>query len=397
MSLSRGARVYVLLGLFTPPVFAGDCVKTGQTCVAGPATRLIAGYPVTRACWQLTDTYDCVSATTTTDCQAEIAAGCTQVDSTCVETGARGACLLAQQIWQCPLAPAAPTVVTHCGQPQYCLGGHCFNTASTPDPDFARAVTGLETQREAGKYLDPARLVVFQGTADRCQKKLFGLVNCCKGNGGGSAFSNFSLIEGAGGQALDVVGSRYTYDALFDGGAPGFILNGFESLFGAGGGSSALAGFMAGDVSIDSFLTSLVPGPWSMAMLAIELSGLLSCEKSAQSLALKNDQQLCHVVGSHCSVKLPLLGVCAEVTETFCCFNSRLSRMLNEQGRAQLGRGWGSTMAPDCNGFTLTQLQSIDFSKLDFSDFYPEITPILPNPTPLQQRAQQQVQHVIAP
>jgi hypothetical protein len=66
-----------------------------------------------------------------------------------------------------------------------------------PRPDFARAVTGLEVQREAGRYLDPNTLEIFKGYDNRCRKKLFGLVNCCKGGGtSGSLFSTMSLISG---------------------------------------------------------------------------------------------------------------------------------------------------------------------------------------------------------
>ena len=112
-------------------------------------------------------------------------------------------------------------------------------------------VTALEVQREAGKYVDPTTLVVFQGYDNRCRKKLFGLVNCCKGAGSsGSLFSNLNLILGAGGQVMGAAGSSYTFDALFASDAPDLAIAGFEALFGVGGGSSALAGLMAGDLSV---------------------------------------------------------------------------------------------------------------------------------------------------
>src|SRR5262249_24403469 len=160
------------------------------------------------------------------------------------------------------------------------------NTAYAPDADFAKAVTGLEAQREAGKYLDPNSLQVFRGTDDRCRKKLAGLVNCCKKGGGqGSAFSDFNLITSTGGQVWDAVGSTYTYDALVSSGAPDMVISGFESLFGAGGGTSALAGLMAGVLSFETFLETLVPGPWTIAILFIEYSGILDCEQDEQVLA----------------------------------------------------------------------------------------------------------------
>jgi conjugal transfer mating pair stabilization protein TraN len=139
-------------------------------------------------------------------------------------------------------------------------------------------------------------------------------------------------------------------------------------------------------------MSSLVPGPWTIAMLAIQLSGLLSCEQAEQILTMKNDNRLCHGVGSYCSTRVPLLGTCLETTQTYCCFNSRLSRILNEQGRSQLGRGWGSARNPDCAGFSLAQLQALDFSRMDLGEFYAEIAPTLPDVGALGDKARSSVQ-----
>ena len=332
------AAVAAIAAVAAGPALAADCVKDAEICVEGPATRMISGYAVYRDCWRTTSSYSCLSARSNDDCQPLRDRGCSQVGSTCVETTPQGLCTVFEQAWQCKTASGTRSTVTNCGDRRFCLDGNCFDTSHTPDPDFARAVAGLEIQREAGRYIDPDTLEVFKGFDNRCRKKLFGLVNCCKGGGtSGSLFSTMSLISGAGGQTIGAVGSSYTYDALFAADAPDMVIAGFEALFGAGGGSSALAGLIAGELSVGSFMTSLVPGPWTIAMLAIQLSGLLSCEQAEQVLAMKNDNRLCHSVGSYCSRKVPILGTCLETTQSFCCFNSRLARVLNEQGRAQLG------------------------------------------------------------
>jgi conjugal transfer mating pair stabilization protein TraN len=272
------------------------------------------------------------------------------------------------------------------------MSGNCFDASHPPDTDFAKAVAVMEAQREAGKYFDPNSLQVFKGFDNRCRKKLFGLVNCCSGGGAdGSLFSNLNLILGAGGQALGALGSSYTYDALFMSDAPNAVLTGFEALFGVGGGSSALAGVLAGDLSVTSFIETLVPGPWSIAIFAIEFSGILNCDQAEQILAMKKDTRLCHSVGSYCSSKIPIIGVCIEKTESYCCFNSRLARLINEQGRGQVGRGWRGAETPDCSGFTIAQLQSLDFSRMDLSEFYAEIAPTLPDNAAMRAKVQQKV------
>lgn len=96
--------------------------------------------------------------------------------------------------------------------------------------------------------------------------------------------------------------------------------------------------------------------------------GLAQCSSNEQRLALSRQAGLCHSVGSYCSNK-NLLG-CTSRKETYCCFKSKLARIIQEQGRAQLGLSWGSAKNPDCSGITLEQLQSLDFSRIDFSEFY---------------------------
>jgi conjugal transfer mating pair stabilization protein TraN len=96
---------------------------------------------------------------------------------------------------------------------------------------------------------------------------------------------------------------------------------------------------------------------------------LLSCSQDEQMLSLKRGNRLCISTGSYCSLKIPIINVCLAVTETYCCYNSILARIINEQGWAQLG----TSLNPSCAGFTQAQLSSIDFSKLNLSEFMAQI------------------------
>ena len=385
-------RASLALLLISTAAVAADCQKVSEVCVDGPATKQISGYAVYRDCWQYQESFSCISQNTVDDCQPLRDRGCSQIGSSCIDTGSNGLCQLYEQTYQCKVASGTTSTVANCGSQQFCMEGNCFSTGYQADADFAKSVAMLEAQREAGKYLDADALHVFNGYDNRCRKKLFGLVNCCSGGGTDvSLFTNLNLILAAGGQVLGAVGSSYTYDALFTADAPQSVIAGFEALFGVGGGTSALAGLMAGDVSVASFVGSLAPGPWTIAMLAIQLSGILNCEQAEQVLAMKRDSRLCHGVGSYCSSRTPIVKVCVEKTESYCCFNSRLARILNEQGRAQIGKSWGSAQSPDCSGFSVAQLQSLDFSRMDLSEFYAEIAPKLPDAGAMRARAQQKV------
>ena len=119
---------------------------------------------------------------------------------------------------------------------------------------------------------------------------------------------------------------------------------------------------------------------------------LLACKSDwAQVLELsqKRDQGLCHWNWKWTSKKGPL-GIKLEESESYCCFNSKLGRIINEQGRAQIRKGWGSQGNPDnpdCTGFTVDQVQGLDFSQIDFSDFYADIKPVLPSTDSLLDKA----------
>jgi len=104
--------------------------------------------------------------------------------------------------------------------------------------------------------------------------------------------------------------------------------------------------------------------------------GIVKCKEDEKLLAKKRDKKQCHYIGEYCSKELNLIftKICIQHKQTYCCFNSLLARLINEQGRPQIKKGWGSAESPDCSGFTPEQFQKLDFSKLDLSEFYDQIT-----------------------
>jgi conjugal transfer mating pair stabilization protein TraN len=94
------------------------------------------------------------------------------------------------------------------------------------------------------------------------------------------------------------------------------------------------------------------------------------CDKADQLLKDKREEGLCHYVGTYCSSKT--LGVCTKKREAYCCYESKLSRILLEQGRPQLGLSWASPKKEQCAGFTVDQFARLDLSKMDFSEVMAE-------------------------
>ncbi len=94
--------------------------------------------------------------------------------------------------------------------------------------------------------------------------------------------------------------------------------------------------------------------------------GLSQCSEQEKLLGMKRQSGQCHYVGSYKRGNI----FNRRKYYRYCCFNSKLARIIQQQGRAQLGIGWGSARNPSCRGFTPDELTRIDFSRIDFSEFY---------------------------
>ena len=124
--------------------------------------------------------------------------------------------------------------------------------------------------------------------------------------------------------------------------------------------------------------------PWSLAIAVViyVVMSMMSCNENEGKLAMREGAGLCHTIGSYCSSCIRIFGFCVSCIENTtgkCCFNSKLARVVDEQGRQQFGKGWGSAQGPECSGFSIVQLQSMDFSRMDLTEFYASIVPKLPN------------------
>ena len=100
---------------------------------------------------------------------------------------------------------------------------------------------------------------------------------------------------------------------------------------------------------------------------------LSSCSSGEKALALKKTKGLCHLVGTYCYRKDPVFKQCLKKKTSFCCFESKLARIFQQQGKEQLAIGFGSPEVPNCRGFTVEELQRIDFSKFDLEELFADL------------------------
>ncbi|RBM46015.1 conjugal transfer protein TraN [Vibrio tarriae] len=102
-----------------------------------------------------------------------------------------------------------------------------------------------------------------------------------------------------------------------------------------------------------------------VSMVMIQM--IWKCEEKEFTMNAKRALNSCTYVGSYCKSKV--LGACVEERESYCCFNSPLSRIIQEQVRPQLGLNFGDARTPQCGGIPLDRIADIDWSKVNLDEW----------------------------
>jgi conjugal transfer mating pair stabilization protein TraN len=93
------------------------------------------------------------------------------------------------------------------------------------------------------------------------------------------------------------------------------------------------------------------------------------CNQEEQDLFKLKAAKLCHPIGSWRGKKFQRF----KTYQSHCCFKSKLAKIIQVQGRKQLGIGWGDRKNPDCRFLTLEEIRRINFSKIDFTEFFTDV------------------------
>lgn len=108
--------------------------------------------------------------------------------------------------------------------------------------------------------------------------------------------------------------------------------------------------------------------------------GLAGCDNEEKELAAAKGKGLTISVGEYCSKDV--LGVCLEKKRSYCTFNSKLAKIVQQQGRGnQLNIDFGKAKSPDCRGLSLIEFEQLNFDIMNFSEFYGELNQQIDIPT----------------
>lgn len=362
------------------PVELTGCVKTSAVCSEGPGVRFVDGRPEWRACWAMTETWTCSSQLENECKDLEARRECELVSETCTDEEDKtdaGGCRRPTRVYRCTV-PGSSGVIGEICDGQTCIAGVCRPTDGKIDGQFINGLVQLEIGRQAAGYGNPMANRFFQGAIASCKDRK-GASSCCRAESASdTSNSAFSVLIGYGvNTGLDYIrylGSPYVYDMLAWSETTGPLLSalygdagpaGFEPTFSYWGATASWSAASGWEFSFS-------PGTF-LATAALHFYGrYTSCNAEDVKTSMAKGQRLCHFVGTKCEKRVSGLG-CVETSEKYVCFNSRLARIIHEQGRRQLNRGWGSPNNPDARGFTLEELERLDFSDMDLSEFTSDV------------------------
>ena len=317
-----------------------------------------------------------------------------------------------------------------CAGPVRCMGQDCLEVSPEASADFAQAAAALQTAQMAASDMDctGGSCVVFSGEAMECKKAVGGIVNCCETPDGVSLADYLSLVFAMGKidnalMGLDTGSAlRGSWETLRGPVASAWseVTRSFTSVANnLMGKTAADATDAAAQLSLDAFKQALMQqtAQWvaevfgeaaanalftvnggaafvggSLQTGTIQLGGLIgtalawvmvaymiymvaviliqliwTCEQEELELGAKRELRSCHHVGSYCKSKL--LTACIERRTAYCCFNTPLARILNEQIRPQLGRGWGEEDAADCAGIPVADFGRVDWTRVNLDEW----------------------------
>lgn len=372
------------------------CQLASHTCIEGPETRMINGAPVYKSCWKWEDEYTCVNPVPKNTCdKLKANPTCTKVGEVCSDTDPKLGCTLKDIQYSCETEPGSTQTVQECSARTTCVGDTCWETGSPADPDFANAVIANEVGRQAAVYQADADGKLFWGVEESCREGWGGLKSCCDDSPGARTNNDvlqevgFTAVKAVGKYAYNV-GSKYMYDYMYSVGEWVGMGSQVATSSAAGAGAANFNvefygfGWSSGATPAGSSALGngfyFDPYSFAIAVAVMVVMELMSCEPEEQQLGMHKGAGLTHYVGSKCSKKF--LGACVERKQVYCSFNSKLAKIVNEQGRPQINKSWGTAQSPNCSGFTVAEFSRIDFSRLDFTEFVDDVMRAaeIPNP-----------------
>lgn len=158
-------------------------------------------------------------------------------------------------------------------------------------------------------------------------------------------------------------------------------------IFQASGGGAAVTtgGTVATELSLSSAVTSAISViGWIYliyCIVTILVQIIWECEDDEFTLAVDRALKKCVYLGQYCSRyfgggsnEVDKNQGCWVRKQTSCCFNTPFARIVMEQVGPQLGYSFGTAEHPSCFGLPVQQMDDVDWSRVDLSEWIAILT-----------------------
>jgi len=368
----------ILSNTVITPAVAGECVRVARDCIEPAETRVINGHSIHRDCWRYNDAYkcknyannDCYEFDDESYCQLEKSECKEKVGDWCVAQNREYKCEEEEKYIRKEKRFKAPSIKreniaerkrVECGDEVKCIDGRCFDSAYESNDEMGEAVGALSSLKEMQDegiecakcpedqpdcVPDPKTCKVFRGEVNKCV-----------------------IIRGQ--WVTYAIAAATIYFAVAGVAAP--------SVF-----SQAGAGSVWGGMPTASKLKFIAAQAAKLGLASLAkvncctMKGVLApfCGGKSAGLMAKKQQRFCIHVGEYKHRKIKGLVI----TNTYCCFKSRIAKEIQEQSRKgnkntnfkpMINRSFGDARNPDCEGLNMEEMQNMNWDKIDF-DFLGE-------------------------
>lgn len=325
--------------------------------------------------WRGEATFVCV-VDVTSSYQSYIDQGCSLYSTQCQDT----ACDNTKYTFKCPTADTGTagtsTVSYNCGGMTVdCIGDACKSVVTENNTDLASAAASGEVLENA--QFDSNEAEVFPGKVMSCQKSP---KPCCKATTPDScdiqcyiaaykvlsATANYLFYDMALNAAASYLGVTVTIIPETTAISGGVATTSGGATFTGSGGTGTLMYSSQQSTTMYYASTALYYVAWAYTAYTVAnmmYEAQFGCTEDDVKTGFSLGYQLCHQTGERCTSEA--FGTCLSKENDYCCFSSILARLVQVQGRAQLGIGWDGA----CRGLTVAEISSLDFSLIDLSEY----------------------------
>jgi conjugal transfer mating pair stabilization protein TraN len=359
------------------------CVETNRTCVEGAETRVVEGLSVYKSCWKYDIEYACQSQTNYLDYCTGIKsiAGCSLISTTCDKLNTNSICEEYSNIYKCHSSNSNNTLTidyTHtiaqnnsnlksCSEEEIqnnCafVGNRCIDENCSETRKDYICVNSIFLDDCANYDVSKCTLEKEECVTSECVSKKY-TYKCITDED--SKICENPTVSCLDGSCVD---DEDDYDNSKE------FIQAVSSLEGVNETATTFNAedlkLLSGDgkkcgIKILSAKNCCNDSGWAGSMM--------DCDTEELQLAEMNKSKQCYYIGQYCGQKESLTGTCLETKKSYCCFSSKLARIINVAGRQQLNISFGSAESPDCRGLTTDEIGLVNFSKIDFSEFTDDV------------------------